>query len=206
MCPTSRYNFEKYLAWRKLSTPEQLYVPNKSNPYILPRHRTFFLLTCFSCNDDRKIGTRKNRQTPTRSNSRNITITLSNNVFAGDIIAYYVQFTNGPCIQDDSSLAAFMHSSGNSYTIINPVRYYDADDGLLWPCPGNDSSLSTVRHDLSRLTITHWALSAVIQWSLTMILACTTCQWHMHSENDTKSDFFLYSIIPRSQSEINSSK
>lgn len=25
----------------------------------------------------------------------------------------------------DSSLTAFTHSSGNSYTIINPVRYYD---------------------------------------------------------------------------------
>lgn len=60
-------------------------------------------------------------------------------------------------------LAAFTHSSGNSYTIINPVRY-DADDGLPRPCPpmGMIHRYRRVRHDLSRLTIIR-ALSTVIQ-------------------------------------------
>lgn len=63
-----------------------------------------------------------------------------------DIIAYCVQFANGPRTQDDSSsllAAAFTHSSGDGYTIINPVRYYVTDDGLPRPCPRDDSSAST---------------------------------------------------------------
>ncbi|KAG5314669.1 MOS1T transposase, partial [Pseudoatta argentina] len=71
-----------------------------------------------------KINTRRPKAT-----AETTATTLSNNV-AGDIIAYRVQFTNGPCMEDDSSLAAFTHSSSNGYTIINPVRYYDVDDGL----------------------------------------------------------------------------
>lgn len=71
-----------------------------------------------------KINTR-----PPEATAETTATTLSNNV-ADDIIAYRVQFTNGPCVEDDSSLAAFTHSSSNGYTIINPVRYYDVDDGL----------------------------------------------------------------------------
>jgi len=139
MCSASRCDFEKYLAWRGLRRRSGFHVPNKSDPYtscrvialfIARSYRRLFLMSG-------KAGRWKNRQASTRSGNDNfIRQCRRHNCIPR------IQFTNGPCIEDDFSLAAFTYSSGNGYTIINPVRYYDADDGLPRPCPGNDSSLS----------------------------------------------------------------